>query len=180
MPSKPLMFVFVVLALSSCSAFKVLRYMSGGGDEGSLVGNEFRSKQVVYRVGSLGEGWERVKLPGGDLAFHNPSLGAAVTVSSACGVEARQPLSVLAKSQVIGVGNKEVLSSERLVVDGVPALKIVWRGEVEGETVLICGIVLKRGGCVFDLVYTSVPDGYERGLGEFLEFVQSFAFVRRP
>ena len=181
MDGKPLAVALLMLVLSSCSALKVLHYMEESGDErGMLVGDEFRSGQVVYRIGSLGEGWKLVELPGGDLAFHNPSLGATVTLSSACGVEARQPLDVLATSQVIGIRGKQVLSSEPIVVDGASGLKTEWRGEVNGEEVVICGVVFKRGGCVFDIVYTSVPDGYERGLGRFLEFVSSFVFVRRP
>jgi len=166
-----------IFFLSSCSITKFVGYYisSGPGNKGKLSGNIYRSESTTYSIGTLSDGWRRMKVEGGDLVFRNSKLKATMTVNSTCdGKKTGYNLVVLSEALLIGIKGKEVQGREEAQVDGEKALYSIYSGNFDTVPIKIATLVLKKGICIYDFTYASSPDSFDTGYMEFKVFTSRF------
>ncbi len=163
--------------LGSCSIAKFVGYYasSGSGDKGKLKGQIYTSDSTSYRIGSLPDGWKRIDIEGGDLAFSNSPDDSTITVNSTCDErKMKYSLKALSESLIVGMKDKKAASRQETQIDGQPALSTVYTGSLDNEPVMIETRVFKKNDCVYDFTYASSPDKFGSGAEVFNEFISQF------
>lgn len=167
--------IFFIISLSSCSVFKFAKYYTSvDNEDGELKGRVYQSEYTSYEVGELSDQWKRIKVEGGDVAFLNESIGATITVDSTCDKKGRYSLKALSESLLIGIEDKRLVQRNELTVGGENALSSIYTGKLDGVPLEINAVVFKKGNCIYDFTYTSSPDNFSSGFGDFEEFISNF------
>ncbi|HEX3034535.1 MAG TPA: hypothetical protein VHT73_05280 [Thermodesulfobacteriota bacterium] len=168
--------IFATLFLSSCSVFKFAKYYASADDneDGKLKGRVYQSEYTSYEIGELSERWEKIKVGGGDVAFLNENIGATITVDSTCNKKGKYSLKALSESLLIGIEDKKLIQRNELTLSGENALSSIYTGKLDGVPLKINAIVFKKGNCIYDFTYTSSPDNFSNGFGDFHEFISNF------
>ena len=158
----------IMFALASCN----------GGPQ--LVDGKFTSDTVAYRVAPPGEGWTEVTLVTANAAWHNPALGAALMVNSHCDGVADAPLEGLTSDLVMGMTDREILSQEKLAWSKREALQSIATGKLDGVPRKLELFVMKKDGCVYDIVLDASPEHFEAARGAFTRVRDGFDVDARP
>lgn len=182
---------------------KLSRYTSAAGSAllllltscGTLIGT---SKPVAehaenYRVADLAKSspaWVRVKSvaheqdedddaessQNTDIAYQSKDTGAIIALNSSCRASFEKKdrdLKVFTRQLLLGfldVSEKKEIDTQ---VAGVPALETTIQGTLNGKTRKMRVTVLKKGACVYDLMYLSTLDQFKKKEEEFKNFVAS-------
>ncbi len=163
--------------LGSCSIAKFVGYYAsaGSGDKGKLKGQVYTSESTSYRIGSLPDGWKRIDIEGGDLAFSNAPKDSTITVNSTCDErKMKYSLKALSESLIVGVKDKKAESRRETQIDGQQALSTIYTGSLDNKPVMIETRVFKKNDCVYDFTYASSPAGFDSGAQAFDEFISQF------
>ena len=162
--------------LFSCSIFEFGYFYitDGSSNRGKLEGRVFKSKYTKYEIGPLPEGWKRIDIKGGDIAFWNKALGGTITVDSTCEKNLGSDPEALAENLLAGVTDRELIEKRNLGVDGEEAFEGVYTGRIGKFPIKVGAIVLRKGNCVYDLTYASAPDNFQQGVNIFRDFVLGF------
>jgi hypothetical protein len=136
----------------------------GHDDAGQLRDNHFQNAHVDYAVGLPGEGWQRVKVETANIAWVDSSGGRALLVNSHCEGVQDAPLSGLAGELMIGMTERAVQEERLLPFAGREALEMVATGKLDGVVRRRALFVLKKDGCVYDIVYDAPPSSFAVGL----------------
>lgn len=140
-----------------------------------LEGPRGRGSVTLRYTAQLPEGWEQGPADPGDFAFYRPSLGATLYADTSCGRRYHDaPLNVLANHLMMGFEDVADVTQADLVLDHRAALERTATASLDGVPVQIGLTVLKKGPCVFDLVYVGHPDHAEEGLAAFRTFRDGF------
>lgn len=159
------------LALSGTMA--VLTFVSttlaGGcfGDAGVHRADRFENSHVGYDVKPPGEGWIEVKLDGADITWHNPKLAAGLLVNSHCEGVQDSPLEGLTGELLMGTTEREILEQTRGPASGREALETVATVKLDGVPRKRMLWVLKKDGCVYDIVYDAAPESFDDGVAAY-------------
>jgi hypothetical protein len=138
-----------------------------------LEGGTYHAAHTSFRLGGLGPGWER-HTSDADVAFYQADLDAMIMVNSDCSVDEDAPLKVAGNSLLIGFTERQIVGEELVQLAGREALHRRLRAKLDGVPLTIDMFVLKKDGCLYDLVYLAPPQTSARGAPEFARFVQSF------
>lgn len=142
----------------------------------ALRGNVFAAHGVRYRVGDLGDGWDRIDVGGqNDLAWRSGSAEAIVQVNSTCDPDSDVPLTALTNHLLIGFTDREVREQAVVPMDGREALRTHVVAKLDGVPRELLFVVLKKDDCVYDFALVA-PTGaaYERTAPGFERFVAEF------
>ena len=183
-------FITVTLAISSsgCALFKLA---------GASVGNErpVEEKSELYRIADLSkQGKEWVKLESGsgdssrtdvsDVAYQSRKNASIISLNSACRKNAqdeaedkREDLKKLSSRLFLGLTDITFHNERGLTVQNEDALETTVQGKLNGEEeMMLRSVVLKRGVCVYDLVYMARPRHFGTNEKDFAHFVDSLRF----
>lgn len=168
--------LFVILGLfSSC--------FGGIDTSGSVLGYKkgvIRTEGGSFRVGALGNDWQRVSLKIRALVFKNSVTGDTITVDSWCkGAYDDGPLESLADQLVQGYQNVRVISSHIFKMQERDALRRRVQASLDGMPVFMDFAVLKMNACLFDFIHISnsgknIPDA------DFENLIKGFVYLRGP
>ena len=150
----------------------------GCGGSRAFDGHRFRGPETSYELGSLGAEWRRLDVSGAeaDVAFHHPALGATVHTFSSCDPQYDIPLRALTGHLLIGTTDREVLAEERRPLDGRASLWTHVRVQLDGVPREMLLVVLKKNGCLYDLVLSAPPgERFARARADFERLVAGFA-----
>lgn len=163
--------------LGSCSVAKFVGYYAsaGSGDKGKLSGRIYTSDATSYQIGPLPDGWKRIDIEGGDLAFSNTYNDSSITVNSTCDErKMKYSLKALSESLIVGLKDKKAQSRQEIRIDGQEALSTVYTGSLDSAPVMIETRVFKKNDCVYDFTYASSPAKFDSGARVFDEFISQF------
>jgi hypothetical protein len=144
-------------------------------------GTLYRGSEVSFRLSPLPATWRKVSLPSADLAFRDEPRDASILINSRCSSSDRDaPLVSLTDHLIIGTTDRHVSREETIPFDAREARHTVLTARLDGVPMLYDMFVLKKDGCVFDLVYVAAPDAATTaaGVAEFDQFVQGFHTVQ--
>ncbi|MDP2344639.1 MAG: hypothetical protein Q8O67_27060 [Deltaproteobacteria bacterium] len=137
------------------------------GNTGSYVERRFQDDHVNYNTGEPGPEWKRVILESTNVAWHNPTLAAGILVNSHCEGVKDAPLEGLTGELMMGSTEREVLSQVLKPFSGREALETIARAKIDGVLRQRALFVLKKDGCVYDVVYDAPPDRFADGLADY-------------
>ena len=140
----------------------------------AIPNEQFDDGQVRYSVESPGEGWTEIAVENTNVAWLHEPTASAILVNSHCeGVE-DAALDVLTRHLTVGMTDRQVLEEKRFTKSKREALETVVSARIDGVERKMVILVLKKDGCVYDVVYTAHParfekarPGYERVKGRF-------------
>jgi hypothetical protein len=148
---------------------------AGTGNKGKLDGQVYTSDASSYQIGALPDGWKRIDIEGGDLAFSDSYNDSTITVNSTCDErKMKYSLKALSESLIVGVKDKKAESRQETQIDGQQALSTIYTGSLANVPVKIETRVFKKNNCVYDFTYASSPDKFDSGAQVFNDFVSQF------
>jgi len=154
-----LLSVVAVLAMVSCAH----------GD--ALDGNVLHKGELAVRLGPLPAGWRRVEVEGADLAFRDDAREASTLFDVRCGHrDDDAPLSALTAHLIMGTTERELETQETIPFDGREAMHSILRAKLDGVPMRYEIYVMKKDGCVYDIVYVASPDLFADGMHDFERF----------
>ncbi len=127
----------------------------------------FHDDHVAYAVAEPGDGWTKVTLESTNIAWHHPGLGAGILVNSHCEGVKDAPLEGLTGELMMGTTEREIVEQTLKPFSGREALETIATGKIDGVPRKRGMFVLKKDGCVYDVVYDSRPDRFDDGLAAF-------------
>jgi len=159
---------FIALAIGACSSNKA-----------SFDGKVVHAGRTSFRTGPVGASWERtLDIEGPLIAFHDKTTGGTIDVYGRCGKDGDDvPLVALTKHLLIGFTEREITEEKTVPMDGREALHSVVTAKLDGVPVTLSIYVMKKDGCVYDLVYVAKPSRFAEGVEAFEAFVSGFGTV---
>jgi hypothetical protein len=149
--------------------------LSGCG--GASFANDVYDDGVTrYRVGPRASGFSRVELEGNDLAWHHHQLGT-ISVKSTCTEYEDVPEEALVNHLLFGMRERAYRTEETLTLDGRGAHHVVVDVELDGVPLTLEIYLVKKDGCVYDLVRVASRPTFEAGRDAFARFVAGFAVL---
>lgn len=148
--------------------------------EATMRDGHISGPRVAYDVGQPGAGWKEVTLPTANAAWHNPDLGAALLVNSHCDGVGDAPLEGLTSDLMMGMTEREILSQEKVPWSKREALHSVATGKLDGVPRKLEMFVLKKDGCVYDIVLDAAPERFEQARAAFERVRAGFDVDARP
>lgn len=135
----------------------------------SLKSGVYDDGVVHYKVAGPGPEWSTVDIEGANAAWFNDESAAALLVNSHCEGVQDAPLEALTKHLTIGMTDREVVKVRRFEVSRREALETEMNARMDGVERRLIILVVKKDGCVYDIVLDSHPStidrsrpGYER------------------
>lgn len=125
---------------------------------------------LAVRVGPVPAEWHRVRIDGADLAYRDEAREGSTMFDVRCGRGADAPLTVLTEHLIMGTTARDFVSQETLPLDGREALHTLMRAKLDGVPMQYDIYVLKKDGCVYDLVYVAPPGRFTAGAADFERF----------
>ncbi len=142
---------------------------------GCVGHRQARKLEGRYDLGEPAEGWTRVKAGSADRAWFHAGIGASIYTDSNCATRFDdRPLDKLAEALVYGIASGPVLRQEARTLDGRDAWLRVVDGRVDGVSMRIAGLVLKKDRCVYDLLYLAPPTTFDSGWPAFERVLDGF------
>lgn len=108
------------------------------------------------------------------LAFQDEARQGLIALFQSCEGEGRLPLRTLARRLFFGLKEKQVLEQRLVSLDGSEAIHTLLQAEFEGDEVKVSSYVVKKAGCVYDLVYLAPPSAFSTGLPDFERFARGW------
>jgi len=158
---------FAVLALAATAS-------GCGTAPAKFDGSVYRDGKVAFRVGDVPGGWHKVDVDDAALAFRD-DRGSSVLVNAQCGLKAEDiPLVALTNQLIMGTTEREYVKEEVLQFDRREARHTILRAKLDGVPLVWDIYVMKKDGCVYDLVFVAPGDRFEQGRDSFERFATGF------
>ena len=145
----------------------VVAAMHLGCTTAHLVDNRYQDEHVSYTIGQPGAGWVQMRLEKANVAWHHPDLAAGMFLNSTCGGVQDAPLIGLSNELLIGSTEREILQQEVMPWSHREALETVVTCKLDGVARKRILFVIKKDGCVYDLVYDAPPEHFDEGLAAY-------------
>lgn len=143
-------------------------------------GTLYRGRDVAFRVPTPPAAWRRIEITASDLAFRDDPHDASILVNSRCAASDRDaPLLALTEHLIIGTTDRHITREETVPFDGREARHTVLEARLDGVPMSYDIYVMKKDGCVYDLVYVALPGvaTTASGTADFDAFVRGFHTV---
>ena len=106
-------------------------------------------------------GWTRIAVPGADSAYRDDANLGSVLFDVRChDRDGDAPLGSLTEHLIMGTTARDVQREETLPFDGREALHTLMTAKLDGVPMQYDLYVMKKDGCVYDLVYVAPPDRF--------------------
>ena len=156
-----------------------LAFVACGGPSTTFEGGVFHSPTAAFHVGDVPSDWHRVNVDDSALAFRDVR-GSSILASGRCDLKVDDvPLIALTNQLVIGTTERELVKEETIPFDRREARHTVMKAKLDGVPLVWDVYVMKKNGCVYDMVYVAPPDRFEEGSGAFERFAQNFHSVEK-
>jgi hypothetical protein len=128
---------------------------------------------VSVHIGPVPAEWRPVHVDGADLAYRDEAREGSTLFDVRCGArDDDAPLSVLTEHLIMGTTEREYDSQETIPFDGREALHTLLRAKLDGVPMQYDIYVMKKNGCVYDLVYVAPPERFAQGAPAFEAFAR--------
>lgn len=150
----------------------------GGCGGSQFDGTVYRGEGFAFRVPPVDGQWERIEHSHAALAFRDSGHRATIMVNGRCGVDSEDvPLMVLTNHLFFQFTEREIQRQEVVPFDGREAMHTEMTAKLDGVAFVFDVWVLKKDGCVYDLLHMAPPGTGQRARAPFQQMVQGFATV---
>jgi hypothetical protein len=151
---------------------------AGCGHGQSFDEGVYRKGSLQVRVGPVPAAWRRVTIDGADLAFRDDERGGSALFDVRCGQhDDDAPLSALTQHLIMGTTEREYDTQDTIPFDGREALHTLLRAKLDGVPMQYDIYVMKKDGCIYDLVYVAPPARFAAGSADFERFAAGLQTV---
>ncbi len=141
----------------------------------TLTNGVLRKPAVVYRLTPPDPSrWKPIDFNDNDLAFAAVGSPHVMAINSTCRGTDDASLETLTNHLVFGLTERELKSQLRKTIDSREALDTVYLAKLDGVTIEIEFVVLKKNGCVHDFTLISPPGQSAPKQSDFNALVSSF------
>jgi hypothetical protein len=157
----------------------VLAFALGAcASSGTFSGGVYRDARVAFALEPIPSGWRPIQVSDADLAFRDDAHEASVMVNGRCiPDDGDAPLSSLTEHLIMGTTDRKFLVEETIPMDAREARHTVLQAKLDGVLMAYDIFVLKKNGCVYDLVYVATPDDLRGGAPVFEQLARGFRTV---
>jgi hypothetical protein len=164
-------------AAAACAATVLGLALAGCGAQ-RFDGSVYRGEGFAFQLGPLPAAWERLDVSDAALAFRDAESDAHIMIHARCGLDGDDvPLPALTNHLFLQFTEREIARQEVVAFDGREALHTELTAKLDGVPRFYDVWVLKKDGCVYDLLYLAPPAEASRGLERFRSVVGGFATV---
>ncbi len=165
---------------SPWSAFLVLAAGAMASACGAAFdGTTYHADGVAFRVPPQPASWQRIDADGASLAFRDVAGDATVMLSGRCGRgEDDVPLASLTQHLFLQFTDRDQALQEVVPFDGREAMHTVTSAKLDGVAKKFDVWVMKKDGCVYDMIFIAEPAHFDVGVADFRKFVGGFSTVR--
>lgn len=113
------------------------------------------------------------EIPGGgttpDLGYQHEISGSTLALTSGCrpdyaNGEQKKILEKLADAAGSGLGRIESRQKKDVVFDGLPALQMRLKGNVEGRAIFLQSVLTRKGSCIYDVTLVALERFFDDDL----------------
>src|ERR1700722_8266988 len=135
---------------------------------------------LAIHIGPVPAGWQRVHISGADLAYRDQDREGSTMFDVRCGHGSDAPLSVLTEHLIMGTTARDFVTQDVVPLDHREALHTLMRAKLDGVPMQYDIYVMKKDGCLYDLVYVAPPARFTAGAADFERFVQGLSVASPP
>lgn len=132
--------------------------------KGVLQDSVFRTRDTQYKIGELPTSWKRMSLRYADLAFANKADGSTLLINSSCDKAEDTPAIALTWHLFIGMTEQKIIEQKPFAVSAREGLETTAEAKIDGIKRKFRMLVLKKNGCVYDIVLSTPPSRFEENL----------------
>jgi hypothetical protein len=137
----------------------------------SLQGGVLVKGALRIRIGPVPAGWRPVDVGGADLAYRDDARDGSAMFHVRCGGhDDDAPLTALTAHLIMGTTERDFLSQETVPFDRREAQHTLMRAKLDGVPMQYDIYVMKKDGCLYDLVYVAPPGRFSAGAADFERF----------
>jgi hypothetical protein len=135
----------------------------------------YRDDGLAFRLGETPPSWRRISVTNTKLAFRDDAADETILVNGRCGQDAPDvPLQALTQHLFMIFTERETLEQRVIPMDGREAMHTVMRAKLDGVPKMFDAYVLKKDGCVYDLVGIWAIGQFEQHRAAFEGFAGGF------
>lgn len=128
-----------------------------------------------FTVGKLPSPWKGPKIRLKQLVYENDEMGGTIVTDALCGRKFPDaPLSRLAGDLFYNLTEKKFETEKSFILDGRSALRLEGSGSLDGVSIRMDVVVLKKDFCLYDFVYFAPPKSFSGGVKDFEGFFHGF------
>ncbi|NUQ79515.1 MAG: hypothetical protein HUU21_38895 [Polyangiaceae bacterium] len=163
------------LALSGSVALALALMLSACGGP-SFNGTIYRNNEIAFKVSPPPPTWQRIEVTSTALAFRDEKNDATIAVNGRCGKDSDDvPLRSLTQHLFFQFTERVVEREEVVPFDEREALHTVLLAKLDGVPKKFDIWVMKKDGCVYDLLFIARPSSFDEGVASFREFARGFS-----
>jgi hypothetical protein len=156
----------------------LLASIACAGAAPSFEGGVYHGRGVAFGLGEVPSAWHRIDVDDASLAFTDDH-GSSVLVNARCNLRSDDvPLVALTNQLVIGTTDRAYVKEETISLDRREARHTVMRAKLDGVELVWDVYVMKKDGCVYDVVLVAPPDRFDQGSAVFDRFATGLHTVR--
>jgi hypothetical protein len=141
------------------------------GHSASLAGDVVEKGSVRIHVGPVPPTWRRIQVDGADMAFRDDAKEGSALFDVRCGRrDDDAPLTALTDHLIMGTTQRDYASQEVVPFDGREVMHTRLSAKLDGVPMQYDIYVMKKDGCVVDLVYVAPPNRFADGTADFQRF----------
>jgi hypothetical protein len=149
-----------------------------GCGAGQFNGTLYKGDGFAFRIPKPPAEWTPIDVSGAALAFRDERAQASILLNARCGSDADDvPLIALTNHLFLQFTDREQRLQQVVAFDGREAMHTELVAKLDGVALFYDAWVLKKDGCVYDLLYMAPPADAERGLEAFHRLAHGFATV---
>jgi hypothetical protein len=150
---------------------------TGGGAAGP---NVVTGEGFAFRHGEIPARWQPIDVSDAALSFRDDDHAGTVVVNARCDRDGEDvPLQSLTQHLFLRFTDRELQVEEVVPFDGREALHTVLTAKLDGVPKSFSVWVMKKDGCVYDLVYIADPRSFTGGAAAFDAFAKEFHALPR-
>jgi hypothetical protein len=164
--------------LALALAFATVASACGGP---TFNGTVYRSEEIAFQVAPPPSEWQRIEVTSTALAFRDEANDATIAVSGRCGKDSDDvPLRSLTQHLFLQFTDRTIEREEVVPFDEREAMHTVLLAKLDGVPKKFDIWVLKKDGCVYDLLFIARPSSFEEGVASFRKFARGFSTLKKP
>jgi hypothetical protein len=145
---------------------------------GGLANGVYRGEGFAFRFAEPARGWRAIDAAPAAVAYRNESTNASMMVNARCGLDGDDvPLLALTNHLFLMFTDREIERQEVVPFDEREAMHTLIDAKLDGVPMRYDVWVLKKDGCVYDLLYLAPRDSFGEAHASFESLRQSFATV---
>jgi len=149
--------------------------VSGCAVSASFSAGVFRDRQVAFQLSAVPSDWRAIHVSDADLAFRDDAHEASVLINGRCIAEDGDvPLTALTEHLIMGTTERQFATEETIPFDAREARHSLLKAKLDGVVMAYDVYVMKKNGCVYDLVYVGDPERMQTGIAAFEQFARGF------